>query len=104
MGGIQVILCGDFYQLAPVDATAGFAFEAACWTKLISSRYHWLDTIFRQEDNDFVRHLNLLRVGSAPSEVTTTMLAGASQVHWLSIPAPTRLPACPPARAPEADG
>ena len=35
-GGLQLVLCGDFFQLPPVslgDYGAGFAFESAAWTK-----------------------------------------------------------------------
>jgi ATP-dependent DNA helicase PIF1 len=32
-GGIQVVTCGDFFQLPPVSrgGASGFAFEAASW-------------------------------------------------------------------------
>ena len=34
-GGVQLVLCGDFFQLPPVDLNNGFAFEAKCWTEVI---------------------------------------------------------------------
>jgi ATP-dependent DNA helicase PIF1 len=35
-GGIQVIACGDFFQLPPVarDGAVSFAFEADSWNKV----------------------------------------------------------------------
>merc|ERR1712232_626207 len=35
-GGIQLLLCGDFHQLAPMDLDAeGWAFEAKCWHEAV---------------------------------------------------------------------
>ena len=74
-GGLQLIICGDFFQLPPV-AKAGtpfkFAFEASSWNRCIE-RTHELTKVFRQSDDSFVRALNMIRVGNAPTEVRTLL-------------------------------
>jgi ATP-dependent DNA helicase PIF1 len=67
-GGIQVILCGDFFQLPPVrkrdDPKAKeFLFKAKCWNRVIKKTYV-LERIFRQDqDKRFARVLNEIRLG-----------------------------------------
>ncbi len=66
-GGIQVIVCGDFHQLPPVDRVGGatFAFESKEWKQLFPSKENWivLKTVVRQKDPDFVRILSKVREG-----------------------------------------
>jgi ATP-dependent exoDNAse (exonuclease V) alpha subunit len=50
-GGIQLIVCGDFLQLRPVDGR--FAFKASAW-KAIKYQVR-LNRIYRQSDEPFVR-------------------------------------------------
>ena len=76
---IQVILCGDFYQLPPViDASKGdrglleryygahtghcYAFQAQGWDGFRFEVIELTETI-RQKDPEFVSHLNNVRVG-----------------------------------------
>jgi ATP-dependent DNA helicase PIF1 len=65
-GGIQVILCGDFFQLPPVsrsDARAGgFVVGSHAWTQLdpVICR---LSEQHRQDDEAFLTVLNALRAG-----------------------------------------
>lgn len=60
-GGIQIIACGDFFQLSPVEGA--FAFESASWSKTFDT-FIQLTKIHRQEDgSDFVKALNAMRVG-----------------------------------------
>lgn len=75
-GGIQLIACGDFYQLPPVvkktkpDGTdlndpqeAFFAFESEAWNEVIQRTY-MLKEIFRQKgDQRFIYMLNEMRDG-----------------------------------------
>jgi len=66
-GGIQVIFTGDFYQLPPVGNedepdTCKFCFESPEWENIFTQQIQ-LKTIFRQEDNDYKRILNQIRVG-----------------------------------------
>lgn len=58
-GGIQIIFCGDFFQLPPVDSV-NFCFESEEFNKLDVIE---LKTIFRQNDNVYKSLLNNIRVG-----------------------------------------
>jgi ATP-dependent DNA helicase PIF1 len=50
-GGIQVVVCGDFFQLPPVtkQADAKFAFEADLWSECVERTFN-LSKVFRQRD------------------------------------------------------
>jgi len=61
-GGLQLLLCGDFLQLPPVDAT-GFAFQSEAW-KRVAPKAAELHTVIRQKgDNAFLSLLHEVRVG-----------------------------------------
>jgi ATP-dependent DNA helicase PIF1 len=68
-GGIQVIFCGDFYQLPPVGDPAErescqFCFEHPQWeTVFPKDNCVQLKKIFRQTDEVYARILNEIRVG-----------------------------------------
>ena len=69
-GGIQLILCGDFFQLPPVAKgdKIRYCFEAPCWKELFESNRDdgivVLDVVFRQkEDTLFLTMLNEMRKG-----------------------------------------
>ena len=73
-GGMQLLLCGDFFQLPPIFMPAGFAFQAGAWDDC-SMRVCVLHEVVRQQgDGDFVEMLNELRVGYC-SPATTAALA-----------------------------
>lgn len=64
-GGIQVVACGDFYQLPPVnkEGRPKFCFEGNSWGRVIK-RAIVLKQVFRQRgDSEFIDMLNALRVG-----------------------------------------
>lgn len=62
-GGLQLVVCGDFYQLPPVNLKTGFAFEATCWNNIIKC-YVLLEQVFRQGADPKLRDiLNEARVG-----------------------------------------
>ncbi|KIJ55800.1 hypothetical protein M422DRAFT_151421 [Sphaerobolus stellatus SS14] len=63
-GGIQLIVCGDFFQLPPVvkGGQVKFAFEAQKWGECIQRTFN-LTKVFRQKDQDFVNMLNEMRFG-----------------------------------------
>lgn len=67
MGGIHVVLCGDFFQLPPVpsaDDPGQFAFQSAVWPELRLEVVE-LTRAFRQgDDADFVEFLGALRRGT----------------------------------------
>lgn len=94
-GGIQLILCGDFLQLPPVTKTSfdnrgggfdlapatpskRFCFQSDAWSKVIEISYE-LKIVHRQKDAEFVRILNLLRIGHVSAEVTERLLATSKQ-------------------------
>jgi ATP-dependent DNA helicase PIF1 len=65
-GGLQVILCGDFFQLPPVNRSdgkhGGFVVSSNAWAKLDPS-ICYLDEQHRQNDDAFLEILNALRAG-----------------------------------------
>jgi len=60
-GGIQVLLFGDFFQLPPVSKESGFCFSSNCWQSL-DLKTVFLEKIYRQNDEKFIRSLNNLRL------------------------------------------
>ncbi len=79
-GGVQLVLFGDPYQLAPVpgeaDERAYFAdryesmwfFDARVWDETDLTIYE-LSTIHRQHEDDFKRMLNAVRHGHVTAEI-----------------------------------
>jgi ATP-dependent DNA helicase PIF1 len=66
-GGIQVIFCGDFYQLPPVGnddepETKQFCFESPQWDNTFDVQME-LTEVFRQKDDSFVKMLHQIRKG-----------------------------------------
>lgn len=68
-GGVQVILCGDFLQLPPVKGA--FCFKSQAWTSLNPTIF-MLTVPFRQNDEQFFRILEQMRIGKC--EDTTAAL------------------------------
>lgn len=72
-GGLQVVLCGDFFQLPPItngmDTTKRFAFASQVW-KQLDLGFCYLDTQHRQTDEQFSIILDQLRIGSISEEST----------------------------------
>ncbi|XP_053677644.1 ATP-dependent DNA helicase PIF1 [Anopheles nili] len=95
-GGIQLILCGDFFQLPPVNkvmdrsqrgqfsqgADGGgrvrFCFESKVWPECIQMSYE-LRIVHRQRDQEFVSILNSIRIGRVTDEITERLRKTASQ-------------------------
>jgi len=72
-GGIQVVLCGDFFQLPPVIPKGEetiFAFESHLWEEL-DLKICYLAEQFRQNDLEFLKILNSIR----DNNVTLSTLA-----------------------------
>lgn len=65
-GGIQVILCGDFFQLPPVNRNEGrqgsFVVNAEIWEEL-DPIVCYLQEQHRQDDDAFLEILNAMRAG-----------------------------------------
>eukprot|EP00592_Proboscia_alata_P006177 CAMPEP_0194356764 /NCGR_PEP_ID=MMETSP0174-20130528/4343_1 /TAXON_ID=216777 /ORGANISM="Proboscia alata, Strain PI-D3" /LENGTH=532 /DNA_ID=CAMNT_0039126483 /DNA_START=62 /DNA_END=1657 /DNA_ORIENTATION=+ len=93
-GGLQVILCGDFFQLPPISLkSAGFAFQAPAWINGCIKKRE-LVTIVRQEGNfEFINALCDLRKGTCSKEVE--QLLGTCHVSRKFLPTdgivPTKL-------------
>lgn len=70
-GGMQVIFCGDFFQLPPVSRdssdTKRFAFASKA-RKSLDLAICYLETQYRQNDKDFSVILNQLRTGDVSGE------------------------------------
>ena len=69
-GGIQLVFCGDFYQLPPVGVStedpdnARFCFESESWFATFPKENHiQLKQIFRQNDPVYCQILNQVREG-----------------------------------------
>ncbi len=76
-GGLQLVLCGDFFQLPPVGVTKRrqkqqnqsckdedvlFAFQAACWPRIVQHSV-LLSRVYRQRDNKLLDVLQRIRLG-----------------------------------------
>jgi ATP-dependent DNA helicase PIF1 len=91
-GGIQLILCGDFFQLPPVikmdkgnifeaknrQTVKRFCFQAKSWSSCIQNSFE-LRKIYRQKDPKFVEILNSIRIGRVTPEITEKLLSTAAQ-------------------------
>ncbi|EZA54089.1 ATP-dependent DNA helicase PIF1 [Ooceraea biroi] len=80
-GGIQLILCGDFFQLPPVCKTndrAKFCFQSEAWQKCVHFNYE-LQTVHRQKDAAFVKILNSIRIGRVTDDIVETLRETAKQ-------------------------
>lgn len=62
-GGLQVILCGDFFQLPPVskeNKKAKFVIESFSWQEM-NPKICYLEEQYRQEDAKMIKILNAIR-------------------------------------------
>jgi len=68
-GGMQVVMCGDFFQLPPIDKNgeAKFAYDAKVF-KSGKIKVCYLEEQFRQNDLRFVKILNKIRANQAGEE------------------------------------
>lgn len=93
-GGMQVVLCGDFFQLPPVsnasaNASVGFIYECDAWNEL-GLDVLYLTEQFRQTDNALHRLLMSLRAGDL-TEYHVEQLTARINAELDSDVRPTRL-------------
>lgn len=77
-GGLQVVFCGDFFQLPPVQdrngQTAKYAFEADVWDRAFPrSNQVTLDQVFRQAEESLVTALEHIRRGQITREASALL-------------------------------
>ena len=94
-GGLQLIICGDFFQLPPISKFKGpagpvplkdvftnalFAFQSPAWGNCFAPEDHViLKKIFRQSDVDFADALNCIRTGENAMEALTALVSECSR-------------------------
>jgi ATP-dependent DNA helicase PIF1 len=81
-GGIQVVLVGDFYQLAPVQKERKepkYIFEDFIWEELIDETVH-LTKVYRQSNDKFIDMLHKIRVGDVDDEIIKNITSTGSNV------------------------
>lgn len=92
-GGMQVILCGDFFQLPPVtragETPARFAYHAKTWGEL-GLKVCYLEEQHRQEDGVYLDILNAIRDNTVSHE-TTRVLSTRKGQNPESVAEPTKL-------------
>jgi len=69
-GGIQLVFSGDFLQLPPVikrsmKVATKYAFQSPAWERADFQTVH-LETCFRQDDEELLKHLLRIRRGVVP--------------------------------------
>jgi ATP-dependent DNA helicase PIF1 len=65
-GGIQMIFCCDFAQLAPINGN--YCFESPLWQKELANHTIYLNHILRQDCPEFVKMLGEIRLGIVSEE------------------------------------
>jgi hypothetical protein len=92
-GGLQVIMCGDFFQLPPVskkdEPAAQFVVASDIWSKM-QLQICYLDEQHRQDDRAFLRVLNDIR-NSDVTELTVEYLSERLDKETNGYVNPTRL-------------
>lgn len=100
-GGIQVILCGDFFQLPPVnrgsdERQGSFVVNAEVWEELDPVVCYLIEQ-HRQDDDDFLEILNAMRAGDVRRKHAEMLLervnaplehdhnGGATELHTVNI-------------------
>ena len=70
-GGMQIVLCGDFFQLPPVsrmgEKESHFSYKSESWKKL-NLKICYLEEQYRHKDNKFIKILNGIRENNLSEE------------------------------------
>lgn len=91
-GGLQVILCGDFFQLPPVsNAIKNYCFESPLWTEAIGDRSYELVEIFRQKDPRLINLLSDIRYGTISDETNRLLTSLRRNINLPRGIVPTQL-------------
>lgn len=91
-GGLQVILCGDFFQLPPVTKygqQASFVIEAESWDEM-DPKICYLEEQHRQEDKHMLKILNDIRKKSC-DEKTLELISTRTNKKIKNAITPTKL-------------
>ena len=92
-GGMQVIFCGDFFQLPPVnregEEKAKFAYHSNIWKKL-DIKICYLEEQHRQNDREYLEVLNAIRDNNISEKVLGHLKSRHNKKTDLNIE-PTRL-------------
>ena len=87
-GGINVIFCCDFAQLAPINGN--YAFESPLWIKELGEDTIYLDNILRQDCPEFVKMLTEIRLGIVSDESKRALNSRLNK-KWEGLVKPTML-------------
>jgi len=75
-GGMQVILCGDFFQLPPIarrgEREAKFVYESNAW-KTMDLKICYLEEQFRQKDDDSLKVFRAIRSNNVDEETYSSL-------------------------------
>ena len=75
-GGMQVVLCGDFFQLPPVttmeEPSPEFVYKSEVWQNM-GLRVCYLGEQYRQGDNEFLKILNAIRSATVDDAVVNRL-------------------------------
>lgn len=85
-GGVQVVFCGDFFQLPPITRggrTTAFAYTAEEW-KRATTLTCYLTEQHRQEDEEYLSLLKRIRAGAFTDEDIQALSARAVSVAQVS--------------------
>lgn len=80
-GGLQLVMCGDFFQLPPISSggiTAEFVYKADVWAEL-DLRVCYLAEQHRQSDKQMSKILNSIRLGTVGEETVKLLRARIGQ-------------------------
>lgn len=92
-GGIQIVCCGDFYQLPPVsrDRTCQYCFQSPSWRRAMSLTLI-LNKVFRQKgDDELIDMLNALREGTLDNRMVMSFKQLLRRVSYSDGIEPTEL-------------
>lgn len=91
-GGMQIILCGDFFQLPPVSKNGNgdsFVDQSEAWNEA-NIKVCYLTDQYRQEDQNFLRLLNEIRGNEVSHEMLRILMSRLGKASTVDIP-PTKL-------------